>query len=237
MLQFKEYIINRKRKTNIIDEDALRKKGDYIIKSGKPLIFKKKKIKKVSDLFDKGNFDKKEEEDFSLENEDLSEKFFEKYFQFKLDPEKPKNKIPQSSQPINKINISTNIALTQSNKGKTTKDENPITLFQEQKKNERNNKNHDLEDKNNFTQSIYEKVLNEERLERLKKKKQFRNYISTVYITQRYSGQTGQPRFLIIFVEKSVNFLLCPVIMRRAVNFQSGFFPCQPDYIMPSYKR
>ena len=184
MLQFKEYIINRKRKTNIIDEDALRKKGDYIIKSGKPLIFKKKKIKKVSDLFDKGNFDKKEEEDFSLENEDLSEKFFEKYFQFKLDPEKPKNKIPQTSSQINKINISTNIPLTQSNKGKTTKDENPITLFKEQKKNERNNKNHDLEDKNNFTQSIYEKVLNEERLERLKKKKQFRNYISTVYITQ-----------------------------------------------------
>jgi hypothetical protein len=42
----------------------------------------------------------------------------------------------------------------------------------------------DLEDKNNFTQSIYEKVLKEERLEKLKKKKQFRNYISTVYIIQ-----------------------------------------------------
>ena len=71
MLQFKEYIINRKRKTNIIDEDALRKKGDYIIKSGKPLIFKKKKIKKVSDLISKGNFNKKEEVDFSWEEDAL----------------------------------------------------------------------------------------------------------------------------------------------------------------------
>ena len=57
-------------------EDNIPKKVDYIIKSGKPLIFKKKKIKKVSDLIGKGKFNKKEEEDFSWENEDLSEKFF-----------------------------------------------------------------------------------------------------------------------------------------------------------------
>ena len=50
--------------------------------------------------------------------------------------------------------------------------------------NGRNSNNEDLDEKNDFTQSIYEKVLKEERLEKLKKKKQFRTYISTVYITQ-----------------------------------------------------
>jgi Leucine-rich repeat (LRR) protein len=184
MLQFKEYIINRNKKKSI-ENDPYRKKGDYIIKSDKPLIFKKKKIKKVSDLLEKGNFVKKEEEDFSLENEDLSEKFFEKYFQFKIDPESPnKNKITQSSPQKNKMQMSNNNPLSQSNKGQTAKNESIISLFQEEKKNQRNPINSELDDKNNFTQSIYQKVLNEERLEKLKKKKQFRSYISTVYITQ-----------------------------------------------------
>ena len=90
MLQFKEYIINKGKKLNLKELEENKNKGDYIIKSAMPLIFKKKKIKKVADLLEKGNFDKKEEEDFSLENEDLSEKFFEKYFQLQIDPEKPK---------------------------------------------------------------------------------------------------------------------------------------------------
>ena len=35
------------------------KKLDYIIRSDKPLIFRKKKIKKIGDLIGKGNFNKK----------------------------------------------------------------------------------------------------------------------------------------------------------------------------------
>ena len=77
-------------------------KIDYIIKSGKPLIFKKKKIKKVSDLIGKGNFYKKEEEDFSWENEDLSEKFFERYFSYsQLEPEK--SKIKNSNRELSNV--------------------------------------------------------------------------------------------------------------------------------------
>ena len=182
MLQFKEYIINKGKKLSAPEID-LKKKGDYIIKSGKPLIFKKKKIKKVSDLLEKGNFDKKEEEDFSLENEDLSEKFFEKYFQLQIEPEKPKNKLLQSSPQMQKLHMSIN-KLTQSQKEKTDKNENEINLFEKEEKEGRNRTRKDLEDKNNFTKSIYEKVLKQERLEKLKKKKQFRTYISTVYIIQ-----------------------------------------------------
>jgi len=184
MLQFKEYIINKGKKLNLKEKEENKNKGDYIIKSANPLIFKKKKIKKISDLLEKGNFDKKEEEDFSLENEDLSEKFFEKYFQLQIDPEKPKNKIPQTSPQINKIHLSSN-KLSSTQKEKTEKkNENVINIIQKEDKNGRNKSTKELEDKNNFTQSIYEKVLKEERLEKLKKKKQFRNYISTVYITQ-----------------------------------------------------
>ena len=179
MLQFKEYILRRGKNPNI-NQDENKNKGDYIIKSGKPLIFRKKKIKKVSDLFDKGNFDKKEEEDFSLENEDLSEKFFEKYFQYQIEPEKSKNKIPQSSPQIQKLLLSSK--LSPEKKENTSIIKNEINIKEE--KNSRNKSVKDLEDKNNFTQSIYEKVLKEERLEKLKKKKQFRNYISTVYIIQ-----------------------------------------------------
>ena len=145
-----------------------------------PLIFKKKKIKKVADLLEKGNFDKKEEEDFSLENEDLSEKFFEKYFQYQIEPEKSKNKITQSSPQIQKLLLSSK--LSPEKKENTSIIKNEINIKEE--KNSRNKSVKDLEDKNNFTQSIYEKVLKEERLEKLKKKKQFRNYISTVYIIQ-----------------------------------------------------
>ena len=179
MLQFKEYILKRGKDPNV-NHDENKNKGDYIIKSGKPLIFRKKKIKKVSDLFDKGNFDKKEEEDFSLENEDLSEKFFEKYFQYQIEPEKSKNKITQSSPQIQKLLLSSK--LSPEKKENTSIIKNEINIKEE--KNSRNKSVKDLEDKNNFTQSIYEKVLKEERLEKLKKKKQFRNYISTVYIIQ-----------------------------------------------------
>jgi hypothetical protein len=186
MHQFKEYIINKGKKLDL-NEGNFKNKGDYIIKSGKPLYFKKKKIKKVSDLFEKGNLDKKEEEDFSLENEDLSEKFFEKYFQYYVDPDKSKNKNFSSSPQIQKLQMS-NIGL-RSNKLSSEKlslKDKEINLYssQENNSNGRNNINQELEDKNNFTQSIYEKVLKEERLEKLKKKKQFRTYVSTVYITQ-----------------------------------------------------
>ena len=179
MLQFKEYILRRGKNPNV-NHDENKNKGDYIIKSGKPLIFRKKKIKKVSDLFDKGNFDKKEEEDFFLLYEDLSEKFFEKYFQYQIEPEKSKNKIPQSSPQIQKLLLSSK--LSPEKKENTSIIKNEINIKEE--KNSRNKSVKDLEDKNNFTQSIYEKVLKEERLEKLKKKKQFRNYISTVYIIQ-----------------------------------------------------
>ena len=70
-----EKINSPKKQMNLnLNKEKNEKKIDYIIKSGKPLIFKKKKIKKVGDLIGKGNFNKKEEEDFSWENEDLSEK-------------------------------------------------------------------------------------------------------------------------------------------------------------------
>ena len=184
MLQFKEFILNKGKKMDL-KEDINKNKGDYIIKSAQPLIFKKKKIKKVSDLFDKENFDKKEEEDFSLENEDLSEKFFEKYFQLKIEPDKnSKNKIPKSSPQLKKLQISINtrnkLSFAQKEKTINKNINNEINIS-----NGRNNNNiNDLDEKNEFTQSIYEKVLKEERLEKLKKKKQFRTYISTVYITQ-----------------------------------------------------
>ena len=183
MLQFKEFILNKGKEMDL-KEDINKNKGDYIIKSAQPLIFKKKKIKKVSDLFDKENFDKKEEEDFSLENEDLSEKFFEKYFQLKIEPDKnSKNKIPKSSPQLQKLQISINtsnkLSFEQKEKTINKNINNEINIT-----NERNNNINDLDEKNEFTQSIYEKVLKEERLEKLKKKKQFRTYISTVYITQ-----------------------------------------------------
>ena len=183
MLQFKEYILAKGKKLSL-KGDIGKTKSDYIIKSGKPLIFKKKKIKKISDLLEKANLEKKEEEDFSLENEDLSEKFFEKYFQYEFHPEKSKNKITQSSPQIQKIKISNN-KLYQEQKEKTINNE--IKMFNEEEKigkAERNNEIKDFEEKDDFTQSIYEKVLKEERLEKLKKKKQIRTYISTVYITQ-----------------------------------------------------
>ena len=184
MLQFKEFILNKGKEMDL-KEDINKNKGDYIIKSAQPLIFKKKKIKKVSDLFDKENFDKKEEEDFSLENEDLSEKLFEKYFQLKIEPDKnSKNKIPKSSPQLKKLQISINtsnkLSFAQKEKTINKNINNEINIS-----NGRNNNNiNDLDEKNEFTQSIYEKVLKEERLEKLKKKKQFRTYISTVYITQ-----------------------------------------------------
>ena len=185
MLQFKEYILSKGKKIDLND-DYNKFKGDYIIKSAKPLIFRKKKIKKVSDLFDKGNFDKKEEEDFSLENEDLSEKFFEKYFQYQIIPEKSpnKNNMPNSSPQIQKlqINLSNSNKLSFEQKEKTLNKNNINNIIN--LNNGRNSNNKDLDEKNDFTQSIYEKVLKEERLEKLKKKKQFRTYISTVYITQ-----------------------------------------------------
>ena len=183
MQQFKEYILSKGKNLDLKD-DSNNNKGDYIIKSAQPLIFKKKKIKKVSDLFDKGNFDKKEEEDFSLENEDLSEKFFEKYFQFQIGPEKSsKNNIAISSPHLQSLHINLNSSnkLSFEKKEKTT-NKNISKLININ--NQRNNNIKDLDDKNDFTQSIYEKVLKEERLEKLKKKKQFRTYISTVYITQ-----------------------------------------------------
>ena len=185
MLQFKEYILSKGKKIDLND-DYNKFKGDYIIKSAKPLIFRKKKIKKVNDLFDKGNFDKKEEEDFSLENEDLSEKFFEKYFQYQIIPEKSpnKNNMPNSSPQIKKlqINLSNSNKLSFEQKEKTLNKNNINNIIN--LNNGRNSNNKDLDEKNDFTQSIYEKVLKEERLEKLKKKKQFRTYISTVYITQ-----------------------------------------------------
>ena len=181
MWQFKEYILAKGKKLSL-KGDITKAKSDYIIKSAKPLIFKKKKIKKVSDLLEKANLEKKEEEDFSLENEDLSEKFFEKYFQLQIEPEKSKNRIPQTSPQINKIHLSSN-KLSSKQKEKS-ENKNVINIFQKEDRNGRNNSTKELEDKNNFTQSIYEKVLKEERLEKLKKKKQFRNYVSTVYITQ-----------------------------------------------------
>ena len=161
-------------------EDNNPKKVDYIIKSGKPLIFKKKKIKKVGDLIGKGNFNKKEEEDFSWENEDLSEKFFEKYFSVThIDPDKAKQKI--SNNEMIKSNSS------QKNDKNLQENDNVLNILQNFDNNGKKsgNKNmKDIEERNNFTYSIYQKVLEEERLEKLKKKKQFRTYISTVYITQ-----------------------------------------------------
>ena len=159
-------------------------KVDYIIKSGKPLIFKKKKIKKVGDLIGKGNYNKKEEEDFSWENEDLSEKFFEKYFSLNhnyshMDGDKSKQKISNREW--------SNEALKSSKEKNIQENDNVLNILQNFDNNGKKsgNKNiKDIEERNNFTYSIYQKVLEEERLEKLKKKKQFRTYISTVYIIQ-----------------------------------------------------
>ena len=159
-------------------------KVDYIIKSGKPLIFKKKKIKKVGDLIGKGNYNKKEEEDFSWENEDLSEKFFEKYFSLNhnyshIDGDKSKQKI--SNRELS------NEVLKSSKEKNIQENDNVLNILQNFDNNGKKsgNKNiKDIEERNNFTYSIYQKVLEEERLEKLKKKKQFRTYISTVYIIQ-----------------------------------------------------
>ena len=170
---------------NLNKKEDSPKKLDYIIKSGKPLIFRKKKIKKVSDLIGKGNFNKKEEEDFSWENEDLSEKFFEKYFSLSYpDTDKSRQKIQNRDMP-NYILKSSHSQISQE-KNRQEK-ENVLNILQNFDNNGKKggNKNlKDIEERNNFTYSIYQKVLEEERLEKLKKKKQFRNYISTVYITQ-----------------------------------------------------
>ena len=162
-------------------------KIDYIIKSGKPLIFKKKKIKKVSDLIGKGNLYKKEEEDFSWENEDLSEKFFERYFSYnQSEPEKSKikNSNRESPNELLKSSHSKKLSLEKN----LPESDNVLNILQNfdnnGKKGGNKNSKKDIEERNNFTYSIYQKVLEEERLEKLKKKKQFRTYISTVYITQ-----------------------------------------------------
>ena len=177
-----EKIKSPKKQMNLnLNKEKNEKKIDYIIKSGKPLIFKKKKIKKVGDLIGKGNFNKKEEEDFSWENEDLSEKFFEKYFSLSYnDVDKSKQKISNRELPDEVL---------KSNKEKNIQEnDNVLNILQNFDNNngkKNGNKNiKDIEERNNFTYSIYQKVLEEERLEKLKKKKQFRNYISTVYIIQ-----------------------------------------------------
>ena len=177
-----EKINSPKKQMNLnLNKEKNEKKIDYIIKSGKPLIFKKKKIKKVGDLIGKGNFNKKEEEDFSWENEDLSEKFFEKYFSLSYnDVDKSKQKISNRELPDEVL---------KSNKEKNIQEnDNVLNILQNFDNNngkKNGNKNiKDIEERNNFTYSIYQKVLEEERLEKLKKKKQFRNYISTVYIIQ-----------------------------------------------------
>ena len=177
-----EKINSSKKQMNLnLNKEKNEKKIDYIIKSGKPLIFKKKKIKKVGDLIGKGNFNKKEEEDFSWENEDLSEKFFEKYFSLSYnDVDKSKQKISNRELPDEVL---------KSNKEKNIQEnDNVLNILQNFDNNngkKNGNKNiKDIEERNNFTYSIYQKVLEEERLEKLKKKKQFRNYISTVYIIQ-----------------------------------------------------
>ena len=176
---------NKKNNLNLnLNNEKKIDKVDYIIKSGKPLIFKKKKIKKVGDLIGKGNYNKKEEEDFSWENEDLSEKFFEKYFSLNhnyshIDGDKSKQKI--SNRELS------NEALKSSKEKNIQENDNVLNILQNFDNNGKKsgNKNiKDIEERNNFTYSIYQKVLEEERLEKLKKKKQFRTYISTVYIIQ-----------------------------------------------------
>ena len=176
---------NKKNNLNLnLNNEKKIDKVDYIIKSGKPLIFKKKKIKKVGDLIGKGNYNKKEEEDFSWENEDLSEKFFEKYFSLNhnyshIDGDKSKQKI--SNRELS------NEVLKSSKEKNIQENDNVLNILQNFDNNGKKsgNKNiKDIEERNNFTYSIYQKVLEEERLEKLKKKKQFRTYISTVYIIQ-----------------------------------------------------
>jgi hypothetical protein len=92
--------------------------------------------------------------------------------------------MPNSSPQIKKlqINLSNSNKLSFEQKEKTLNKNNINNIIN--LNNGRNSNNKDLDEKNDFTQSIYEKVLKEERLEKLKKKKQFRTYISTVYITQ-----------------------------------------------------
>ena len=173
---------NKKNNLNLnLNNEKKIDKVDYIIKSGKPLIFKKKKIKKVGDLIGKGNYNKKEEEDFSWENEDLSEKFFEKYFSLNHNIDGDKSKQKMSNKELSN-------EVLKSNKEKNIQEnDNVLNILQNFDNNGKKsgNKNiKDIEERNNFTYSIYQKVLEEERLEKLKKKKQFRTYISTVYIIQ-----------------------------------------------------
>ena len=178
---------NEKKANKHKEAEKSPKKIDYIIKSGKPLIFKKKKIKKVSDLIGKGNLYKKEEEDFSWENEDLSEKFFEKYFSYNSsEAEKQKLKTSNRDIPNDILKIKPNKPLTEKNNPENDNVLNILQNFDNNNGKKGGNKNNkkDIEERNNFTYSIYQKVLEEERLEKLKKKKQFRTYISTVYITQ-----------------------------------------------------
>lgn len=166
-------------------------KLDYIIKSDKPLIFRKKKAKKVTDLINTSNSGNNEEEEWTFENKDLSEEFFEKYFaiaQGGYDKYKSKNNYKEfntNSQDENYITKQNSVVTNEKTKNETIvssdkkKENNIIDSIENKKKN--NKKSNDT---NNFTYSIYQKVLEEERLEKLKKKKHFLNYISTVYIIQ-----------------------------------------------------
>lgn len=183
---------NKPKKANIEanpnNKENYLQKIDYIIKSDKPLIFRKKNIKKISDLIGKGNSNKKEEEDFSWENEDLSEKFFEKYFSVvHNEPDKVKQK-NSNTELQNEMFKSNNNKKTLSSEINMPESDNVLNILQnfdnngKKKGNKKNLK--DIEERNNFTYSIYQKVLDEERLEKLKKKKQFKTYISTVYIIQ-----------------------------------------------------
>ena len=177
---------NKKKEEELKDKENINKKSDYIIKSDKPLIFRKKNIKKISDLIGKGNSYKKEEEDFSWENEDLSEKFFEKYFSFTYaEPDKTKHKNSNMDSPNEMFKPTTNKKISLDKN--IQENDNVLNILQNFDNNGKKSgiKNiKDIEERNNFTYSIYQKVLQEERLEKLKKKKQFRNYISTVYIIQ-----------------------------------------------------
>ena len=149
---------------------------DYIIISDKPFIFTKKKIKKVGDLIGKTDLTKKEEDEFCFEKEDLSEKFFEKYFSLYNQAIDDKQKIPNASKFDSSL-----LFKTEKKQKNIQKEENNE---QESRKTDKKNQQNEIEERNKFTNSIYQKVLEEERLERLKKKKKFKTYISIVYITQ-----------------------------------------------------
>lgn len=101
-------------------------------------------------------------------------------FIWKIDVDKSKQKISNRELPDEVL---------KSNKEKNIQEnDNVLNILQNFDNNngkKNGNKNiKDIEERNNFTYSIYQKVLEEERLEKLKKKKQFRNYISTIYIIQ-----------------------------------------------------